>query len=345
MTNFFESRKTVILLSSHFGGGAETAMQQLLISLNSQLKNLEIWGINSERLNPTESRFTFGRNKSGGIIHNIKVLLEFRRKCKLDNVGTIILNCDLPELFGVFSLRNTRIIVVEQSTHPWMGRRFLGRFVRTLLMIRNSTWVKIFQDQKVWSVFGQKILLGPNPIATRDYAAISSGPDVGLKRIVFLGRFHIQKRPEWIVQLGADSGIPVLMIGDGELRQELHDLSKRLGANVEFTGFVPNPWGLFQKGDVLVLTSRFEGKPLVIEEALIRGVPVIAMKLYGLSEEYKDCPVYFADSYGQLLSMVSNFDTHINQIQFSPNFPTLILKNNELKIEQWTKIIKNTLAK
>lgn len=345
MTEFIKSRKIVILLSSHFGGGAETAMQQLHISLNSQFRDLEIWGINSERLNPTEGRFTFGRKKSGGIIHNIKVLLEFRRKCKLDNVGTIILNCDLPELFGAFSLRNTRILVVEQSTHPWMGRRFFGRFVRTLLMLRNSTWVKIFQDQKVWSVFGQKTLLGPNLIATSDHEAISSGPGDGLKRIVFLGRFHFQKRPEWIVQLGADSGIPVLMIGDGELKQELHDLSERLGANVEFTGFVPDPWALFQKGDVLVLTSRFEGKPLVIEEALIRGVPVLAMKLYGLAEEYVDCPVYFAESYEQLLSAVSNFDIYVNKIPFSPNFPTLILKNNESKIQQWTKIIKNIVAK
>lgn len=344
MTEFFESRKIVILLSSHFGGGAETAMQQLHISLNPQFRDLEIWGINSERLNPSEGRFTFGRNKSGGIFHNIKVLLEFRKKCKLDNVGTIILNCDLPELFGVFSLRNTRIIVVEQSTHPWMGRRLLGRFVRTLLMLRNSTWVKIFQDQKVWSVFSQKTFLGPNPIATTDCGTISSGPGDGLKRIVFLGRLHFQKRPDWIVQLGADSRFPVLMIGDGELKQELHDLAEKLDANVEFTGFVPNPWGLFQKGDVLVLTSRFEGKPLVIEEALIRGVPVLAMKLYGLSEEYNECPVYFAESYGQLLNIVSNFDRHVEQIPFSPNFPRLIIKNNELKIEQWTKIIKNVVA-
>jgi glycosyltransferase involved in cell wall biosynthesis len=344
MVNFFESRKIVILLSSHFGGGAETAMRQLHNSLHVQFPNLEIWGINSEKLDQSENYFTFGRDKSRGVIHNVKILLEFKRKCKSENVGTVILNCDLPELFGVFADRNTRVIVVEQSTHPWMGRRLLGSFVRILLTLRNSTWVKIFQQQKVWSVFGRKTFLGPNLIATSPCETISNGPSDGLKRIVFLGRFHVQKRPEWIVQLGADSDIPVLMIGDGELKQELHDLAEKLDANVEFTGFVPNPWRIFRKGDVLVLTSRFEGKPLVIEEALIRGVPVLAMKLYGLTEEYQDCPVYFADSYKELLNLVTNFSSQVHQIPINPNFPTLIKKNNELKIEQWTKIINNVIA-
>jgi glycosyltransferase involved in cell wall biosynthesis len=283
MSQVDRSKKIIILLSSHFGGGAETAMQQLHNSLRNQFHNLEIWGINIEELNQSEGRFTFGRNKAGGLVHNIKILLAFKRKCKKENVGVIILNCDLPELFGVFTQRSTNLIVVEQSTYPWMGRRLLGRLIRMLLVFRKTTWVKIFQEQKVWSVFGQNVFLGPNLIGTSFPGTISNGPADGLQRIIFLGRFHVQKRPEWIVRLGADSGIPVLMIGDGELRQALNDLARKLEANVEFTGFLPNPWGMLQKGDVLVLTSRFEGKPLVIEEALIRGIPVLAMNLYGLT--------------------------------------------------------------
>jgi glycosyltransferase involved in cell wall biosynthesis len=338
-------QKIVILLSSHFGGGAETAMQQLHNSIKGQFHNLGIWGINSEKLNQSEDRFTFDRNKSGGLLHSIKILFAFRRKCKLENVETIVLNCDLPELFGVFTRRITKIIVVEQSTHPWMGRRLLGRFVRMLLVFRKATWVKIFQEQKVWSVYGQNALLGPNLIDTSFHEAISTGPGDGLLRIVFLGRFHVQKRPQWIVQLGADSGIPVLMIGDGELKQELHDLADELQANVDFTGFLPNPWKILQKGDVLVLTSKFEGKPLVIEEALLRGIPVLAMNLYGLTEEYKDCPVYFADSYSGLLDLVTNFSSQVNEIQFRSDFSSLIKDNNELKIQRWIDIINDVIKK
>ena len=335
------SSKTVILLSSHFGGGAETAMQQLYVSQKGEFHNLEIWGINSEELNSSEGRFTFDRNKSGGLGHNLKILLDFKRKCRAENVGTIILNCDLPELFGAFTHRKTKLIVVEQSTHPWMGRRLLGRFVRSILVLKKSTWVKIFQDQKIWSNFGQKALLGPNLIASNSAESISRGPLDGLKRMVFLGRFHFQKRPEWIIQLGADSGVPVMMIGDGELKQYLLNLADELDADVEFTGFLPNPWERFRKGDVLVLTSRFEGKPLVIEEALIRGLPVLAMNLYGLTHEYRDCPVYFADSYSHLLDLINNFTSQSNTTDFRSDFPKIIKKNNELKIQLWTEIIKS----
>jgi glycosyltransferase involved in cell wall biosynthesis len=344
MSKVIGRQKIVILLSSHFGGGAETAMQQLHESFKNEFHNLEIWGINSEELNESDERFTFGRNRAGGLLHNIKILLAFKRKCKKENVGIIILNCDLPELFGVFTQRSTKVIVVEQSTHPWMGRRLFGRLVRILLVLRKTTWVKIFEEQKIWSVFRPNVFLGPNLIGTRNAGTISSGPSEGLQRIVFLGRFHLQKRPEWIVQLGADSGIPVLMIGDGELKQELQHLVEELQANVEFTGFLPNPWEVFQKGDVLVLTSRFEGKPLVIEEALLRGVPVLAMNLYGLTDEYKDCPVYFADSYSSLLNLVTNFSSHVSAVQFRSDFPTLIKNNNELKIQQWEKIINDVIA-
>ena len=344
MSKAIKNQKVIFLLSSHFGGGAETAMQQLHHSLKIQFRNLEIWGINSEESSSPESQFTFDRSKSGGLFHNIQILIDFRKKCKAENVGTVILNCDLPEFLGAFAPRKTKIIVVEQSTHPWMGRRLLGRVVRMFLLIKNTTWVKIFEGQKVWSVYGQRVLLGPNLIDTGFHEQISDGPVEGLQRIVFLGRFHLQKRPEWIIQLGADSGIPVLMIGDGELKQELHDLADRLDVNVEFTGFLFNPWDSVRKGDVLVLTSRFEGKPLVIEEALVRGIPVLTMNLYGLASEYMDCPVYFADTYEQLLHLVRHFDLHVSQNPFNSEFPILIRENNELKIQRWAEILESVIT-
>lgn len=343
MPDLFYKQKVVFLLSKHFGGGAETSIQQLNNSLKKQFMNSEIWGINSEESNNPEYQFSFGRDKSGGMLHNLRIVLDFRKKCKAENVGVMVLNCDLPELYGALTPRKTKIIVVEQSTHPWMGRRLLGRVVRLVLVLKGAAWVKIFNEQKIWSVYGQRVYLGPNLIDTRMPGPISSGPIHGLQRIVFLGRFHVQKRPQWIIQLGADSGIPVLMIGDGELRQELHDLAETLNVNVEFTGFLSNPWKSIRKGDVLILTSIFEGKPLVIEEALVRGVPVLAMNLYGLAKEYEECPVYFADTYIQLLDLVKNFSIHVNQTSINPDFPNRIRENNELKLPRWIEILKKEI--
>ena len=199
--------------------------------------------------------------------------------------------------------------------------------------------MKIFEDQSVWSNFSKKAVLGPNLISTYLPEVIEQSSLAGLKRLVFLGRFHPQKRPEWVVRLSADSLIPALMIGDGKLKQEVCELADSLDVQVEFTGFLTNPWKILRKGDVLVLTSRFEGKPLVIEEALIRGFPVLSINLYGILQEYRDCPVYFANDYADLLKIVCNFNDIIKKSKYRRDFPNLIKERNTMKIQLWKEIL------
>lgn len=102
--------------------------------------------------------------------------------------------------------------------------------------------------------------------------------------IVASGRLHRQKGFDVLLQaharalaLGAPSHALVLL-GDGPQRGDLEALASALGVldSVVFAGFVRNPHAVVARSDLFVLSSRWEGLPLVLAEALCLGVPVIA---------------------------------------------------------------------
>ena len=93
-----------------------------------------------------------------------------------------------------------------------------------------------------------------------------------------------QKRTDDLFQAAARlrGAFRIQIVGDGtdgaELRQLATDLG--LGDRVEWSGWQKDPWTVVREASVLVMTSEYEGFPMVLVEALARGVPVLA----------SDCP-------------------------------------------------------
>lgn len=74
----------------------------------------------------------------------------------------------------------------------------------------------------------------------------------------------------------------LLLVGDGPDRQALEAQAAALGISkaVRFTGFTCNPYYVIKGSEAFVLSSRHEGLPTVLIEALALGRPVVAF----------DCP-------------------------------------------------------
>lgn len=84
--------------------------------------------------------------------------------------------------------------------------------------------------------------------------------------------------------------VEFLVVGDGPLRARLEKRAEELGIarRVHFLGErddVPSIMGLL---DVFVLTSRSEGVPNVVMEAMAAGVPVVATRVGGVPETVVD---------------------------------------------------------
>jgi glycosyltransferase involved in cell wall biosynthesis len=88
-----------------------------------------------------------------------------------------------------------------------------------------------------------------------------------------------------LAQLG-DVPWSASVVGDGDERCRLERLAAALGLSnrVAFHGSVDDAAGFFPAFDVFVLSSRTEGTPIVLFEAMAAGVPVVATAVGGVPD-------------------------------------------------------------
>lgn len=105
----------------------------------------------------------------------------------------------------------------------------------------------------------------------------------------WVGRLSREKGADVVLDaLGGIRDVPlvVALVGDGGARRQLEEQARRLDLNgrVRWCGAVPDAARLFAAFDVFVLSSRTEGSPMVLFEAMAAGVPVIATSVGGVPE-------------------------------------------------------------
>ena len=78
----------------------------------------------------------------------------------------------------------------------------------------------------------------------------------------------------------AHPGARLRVVGDGPEREALQALACELGieSSCEFPGFLSDPLSAIEGADVYVLSSRWEGLPNSLLEALAVGLPVVATR-------------------------------------------------------------------
>jgi glycosyltransferase involved in cell wall biosynthesis len=81
----------------------------------------------------------------------------------------------------------------------------------------------------------------------------------------------------------------LVIVGDGMLRESLQKVASDLGigSNVRFAGWKHDLPSVYGAMDVVALTSRNEGTPVALIEAMAAGVPVVATAVGGVPDVVK----------------------------------------------------------
>ena len=135
----------------------------------------------------------------------------------------------------------------------------------------------------------ERIRVVPSPILGPDMAGRAAAPlahpwfhDPAIPVVLGVGELSERKDFATLVrahaQLVRRRPCRLVILGEGRRRAELQQLAASLGTaeHVELPGFVANPYPYMAAASVFALSSRWEGMPVVLIEALALGTPVVA---------------------------------------------------------------------
>lgn len=108
-------------------------------------------------------------------------------------------------------------------------------------------------------------------------------PEAGVRTFVTVGRLSPEKNHKRLIKAfdlvhRDDPRTRLVVIGGGPLMPSLRKLVHKLGLHhaVVLAGPQPNPWAIMTQCDCFVLSSDYEGQPMVILEARVLGLPVVS---------------------------------------------------------------------
>ena len=232
------------------------------------------------------------------IINFIKTLyFPFKIYKKLNNTELIKTNQLNGSWVGIVlkSLLNTPLITRTgfnlyefsiKEKKPFYIRFFYYLLTKVSLMISNTYIVtsnadKKFLDEKFFN--SKNIEIVPNWVKniTKD-----NGEKRYENKILSVGRLEKQKNYKDSIISIANSEIILDIVGEGSLKDELIEIANLHKSNVNFLGTLSHNelLQLYRKYKILILSSKFEGNPKVVLEAMSCGTLVIAAKNKNIEE-------------------------------------------------------------
>ncbi|MCR5680731.1 MAG: glycosyltransferase family 4 protein [Prevotella sp.] len=172
-----------------------------------------------------------------------------------------------------YDYRNNPVMRVIASVYDkWM----VGRVAKAeqLVVLTNG-------DADDWRTYTPRVAVIPNPVTACPEEILPH--DGSGHRILCVGRLEAQKGFDMLIEAFALIANQckdwfVDIYGDGSDKAMLTDMIRRnnLAGRININAPVSNIYDEYQRSEFFVLSSRFEGLPLVLGEAMSCGIPCVS---------------------------------------------------------------------
>jgi GalNAc-alpha-(1->4)-GalNAc-alpha-(1->3)-diNAcBac-PP-undecaprenol alpha-1,4-N-acetyl-D-galactosaminyltransferase len=299
-----------LVISSLSCGGAERVMSELANGWVARgdtvtLVTLDTWEHDSYALHPRLRRVALGvREDSCGalaaVVNNLRRIRLLRHALLATGAPAVLSFEGRTSALVLLATVGTplRRIVSERvnpSEHSigtlWAILRRLSYPMADVLVVQTRVglpWAKTIM------LGSRRVQVISNPVREiRGF--VRSGPDGGSHTIVAVGRLVHQKGFDLLLRAFAciAEAVPtwkLVIIGEGEERGALEKLAGSLGISnrIDMPGWHHDPVEVLRTAGLFVMSSRFEGFPNALVEAMACGIPVVSTAWAGATEIITD---------------------------------------------------------
>jgi glycosyltransferase involved in cell wall biosynthesis len=210
--------------------------------------------------------------------------------------------------------RKQRRLPAVATLHGWTATRYFSRMrayeTAERFMLRNADWVVAVSEAMVerWALgrrYGDRLRVIHNGIPVESCRLTNECAPLpreiaefiyGRKAIFAAGRLSPEKGFDVLIEAlpilkskGFD--VRLVLVGEGKHRAALEAQARVLGVGdaVIMPGYLGNAGGLMRHFNVVAIPSRSEGLPIVLLEALMAKVPIVATAVGEMSAVLQGC--------------------------------------------------------
>lgn len=321
------------------------AIPHYQLKKNVTLKQLDLLSLDHSTINYLKEN----------IIRIVRLKREFHR-IKPDLIISFMLTANI---LNIFATAHTGIpLIISERVHPGFHNFGKMREFLRLITYRYADRI-VVQTEEISRWFMDSMNVKPfviqNPVDLNYFVRKTADIKTEQKKyIVSAGRLDRQKGQDLLIEAFSDlhDQYPewnILIYGEGPEHDNLKDLIKKLNLEdkVYLKGIIQDIRDAFDLAEIFVLSSRYEGYPNVLIEALAYNLCVIASDCPGATREILDNGKYGRlvenENIGQLagaLAELMSSDIKRNEYKSQARNAVLGLSVENIS-ERWLSLIKN----